>query len=143
MKYEFILAAALAMLTVGCETDRMVDVETFRFTSETSGSHELTPSLAVDIFREVATRLGYIVEGPLQGTRTFIEYIAHAPRDSRVKKPSIDLWIDAKHIEFLSKMYGTAKVLPEIKRVAALFEQALDNRGVQYKTLSWKRIIPG
>jgi len=52
------------------------------------------------------------------------------------------MWVDNDQIIFLSSIYGYAKDLDAAQRAAALFEQALDKRGISHKLSSRKAIIP-
>ena len=121
---------------------RHVEVRAARIQVEAPQSNGLTAALAADIFRDVATQLGFVVLGPIQVSTNLFEYSARAPAKRPENKTSLTLWVDNKQISFLSSIYGYAKDLDAAQKVAALFEQALDKRGISYKVSSWKAIIP-
>jgi hypothetical protein len=90
----------------------------------------------------VAAQLGFVVVGPIQVSTNLFEYSAHAPGNRPENKATLIMWVDNKQISFLSSVYGYARDLDAAQKVAALFEQALDKRGISYKVSSWKAIIP-
>jgi len=122
---------------------RHVEVRAARIQVKAPQSSGLTTELAADIFRDVAAQLGFVVERRLHvSTNQFVQYSARAPGKRPANKTTLILWVDNKQIIFLSSIYGYAKDLDAAQRAAALFEQALDKRGISYKVSSWKAIIP-
>jgi hypothetical protein len=138
MKVAPILIASLVPFAVGggCAVVQMyrnVTVETTRLQAESGMSNGLTPTLAVDLFRDVANQLGFVMEGPKQVSGTRFEYSADAPGKRPIDKTSLIIDVDDKRIRFSSSIYGTTKEFFTAQRAAALFEQKLDARGIRYK----------
>ena len=120
---------------------RHVEVDAPRVQVESPQSNGLTTELAADIFRDVATQLGFVVVRPLHVSTNQVQYSARAPGNRPANKTTLIMWVDNDQIIFLSSIYGYAKDLDAAQRAAALFEQALDKRGISYKLSSGKMII--
>jgi len=121
---------------------RHVEVQAPRIQVESPQSNGLTTELAADIFRDVAAQLGFVVLGPIQVSTNLFEYSSRAPGKRPENKTSLTMWVDNKQIHFESGIDGYARDLDAAQRAAALFEQALDKRGISYKLSSGKAIIP-
>ena len=141
MKSVLLLAGILALLACGCSMPRYVEVRAPRIQAESPQPNGLTAALAADLFRDVATQLGFVVVGPIQVSTNLFEYSARAPGKRPENKTSLTMWVDNKQIRFESGIVGYAKDLDAAQKVAALFEQALDKRGISYKLSSGKMII--
>ena len=120
---------------------RHVEVRAPRIQVESTQSNGLTTELAADIFRDVATQLGFVIVGPIQVSTNLYEYSARPPRSSPENRTSVIMWVDDRQIRFESSIDGYAKDLDAAQKVAALFEQALEKRGISYKLRSGKMII--
>ena len=132
------LFVALPLLVCGCAMYRTVEVEAVRVEVESSRPAGLTPSLATDLFQDVAKEVGYSVRGPIRVSDTMYEYVADASGPKRRIQAQLVLWVEDKRIRFESGIFGTRKDFPTAQSAAALFEQALDKRSIQYKTRIWK-----
>jgi hypothetical protein len=149
MKIRLIIfAAALFLLVEGCATNmfRSAGVITPRIEVENQTSNGLTPNLAADLFRDVANQLGFIVKGPVklgQSSNYSIEYSADAPASESKNRTSLAMLIDGKRITFVGNIYGSKEDFVAAQNAAALFEQALDKHGIQYKTYAAKNLYQG
>jgi hypothetical protein len=136
MKYTSIFIATLSLFASGCAMDRLVDVTTSRIEVASANSNGLTATNAVEVFRDVANKLGFIVKGPIQDPRTpnEFEFSACALDEKPANDVHLSLMANDKHMSFISTIYGTPKDFVAAQQAASLFEQALDKRGIQYKT---------
>ena len=101
------------MLTAGCatyRTGRWVTIETHRVEAVSSESGDLSDALAVDLFRNVADKLGFAVKGPIEDPRTpqTFEYAAEAPGPGPVDRIWLHLMANRHRIIFRREIYGTA-----------------------------------
>ena len=104
---------------------------------EAPNAKGLTKPVAVSLYRDAAKQLGFVVEGPHQDQRMWhVSYVARSPEWPKVSGPSLNLLIYNNNISFISTIYGTKKDLPAAQRVAAVVEQALDQRGVRYEVFT-------
>ena len=133
-----LLYLALLIFVGGCEMYRTVEVQTRRVEVESSSPVGLTPTLAADLFHDVAKTLGYAVQGPSSVLPPRYEFTADSPGLPRASQPQLVLWVDDKRIRFESQIYGTSKEFTNALAAAALFKQALDKRGITYETRIWK-----
>ena len=141
-----LLAASLLLLTDGCTSipaDRVVEVSTTRIEAESPTSEGLPAPIAVHLFRDVANRLGFVVDGPHQDPRTptLIGYGAHAPGKKPVRRVLLTLMMHGKRISFLSSLYGTKEQFAAAQRAAELFQDALDERNTKYTVATRARFL--
>jgi len=132
-----LFAASLLLLTDGCASIpayRVAVLRTTRIQAESASSEGLPAKFAVDLFRDVANRLGFAVDGPHVDPRTpmLVGYGAHAPGHKPVSGVLLTLMIDGKRITFGSSLYGTKEEFAAAKRAAELFQAALDERNTEY-----------
>ena len=137
VRVSLLLAVSLPLLADGCSsipTDRVVDVSTARIEAESPRSEGLPATLAVDLFRDVANRLGLVVDGPHGDPRTptLVVYGAHATGEKATRRVFLTLMMDGKRISFLSRLYGTTEEFVAAQKAAKLFQEALDERNVKY-----------
>ena len=139
MKATSLIIAVLAMICAGCATipnGRSIWVETKRVETADSATTGITSNVAVDIFKKVAGTLGLATKGPMQ-TRDMCVYSASQSDASSTNQIWLDLIILTDDIKFKSEIYGTAEDLVRAEKPAALFERALDERGVKYEYYKW------
>ncbi len=68
LRVLLITTVILAVLTAGCatyRTGRWVTIETHRVEVVSPESGDLSDALAVDLFRNVAGKIGFAVKGPI------------------------------------------------------------------------------
>ena len=133
-----ITTVILAVLTAGCatyRTGRWVTIETHRVEVASPESGDLSDALAVDLFRNVAGKIGFAVKGPIEDPRTpqMFEYAAETPGPGPVDGIWLHLMANRHRIIFSSEIYGTAGDFVRAGTAATLFTQVLDQHGVKYR----------
>jgi hypothetical protein len=144
MKMVFIVVVlgALSLFVSGCETYRSVILTTNRIEVESSVTNGITPALAVDLFLNVANQIGFVVGKPVNDPNSHeVDYYA---RESN-KYPtntiySLSMRIESQQISFTSTIHGTKEDFSTAQKTAALFEQALDRQGIQYRVSTY--VVP-
>jgi len=124
----------MTMISAGCtslSTDRDVIVET----KPSSSPDGITPTIAMEIFRDLVEKLKLISQDPIRDSRTpdFLEYTAQTSKTDSTNQLKLSLLIDKNNIEFICEVYGTNKDVVRAEKAAALITQALNERGVKYK----------
>src|SRR5437899_1088615 len=137
LRASLLLVASLPLLAGGCAsipTYRVVEVSAVRIEAESPRTEGLPAALAVDLFRDVANRLGFVVNGPHQDPRTpmVVVYGAHATREKPVRSVFVTLFMNGKRISFLSSLDGTTAEFAAAQNAAKLFQEALDERNIKY-----------
>jgi hypothetical protein len=141
MRTALISLAILPLLTGGCVMDRFAEVSVDRSrVADTIAPAGLTQEVAVDIFRDVAGRLGFPVEGPKRVSQKDILYVAYQhigkTTDWKQLTPAdrveISLEFYRGRTVFLSQIHGTAEEFTAAESAALLFEQELKKRGIPY-----------
>jgi hypothetical protein len=112
----------------------IVGVDADRIEVESPQSKGLTPTQAADIFRDVANRLGFVVD-PVQDDRGMIQYTAHVPDRRQINNPYLTLWIDSKQVSFISDLYraDASENFFAAEDAASLYRQELDKRHIEYR----------
>jgi hypothetical protein len=103
----------------------------------------ITPALAVDLFRNVADQIGFIVQGPFNYYYSQNEtnyYGGEGRKNTTNILYSVNMRIKNSEISFTSTIYGTKKDFLTAQKTAALFEQALDRQNIQYGVSTY--VIP-
>jgi len=124
--------------------DRHIEVNVSRIEVGVSSNNRLPPAIAESVFRDVASQLKFVVEGPVKDSKAnWLVFTARPPEKYPVDKPALDLWIDDNVISFRSDIYGTKEDFIAAQETAILFEQALDRLGIQYKIYTNKTMFLG
>jgi hypothetical protein len=136
-RVHLVLIASLCLLAAGCAslpTDRVVEVLTDRVEAPSPSHRGLSASQATDLFRGVAGRLGYVIDGPHLDPRTpmDVEYGAHSIPKTGDKMVFLTLMIDAEHISLLGTMYATTKEFAAAQESVKPFREALDEQNIRY-----------
>lgn len=140
--FMWVMVGVLALFVSGCETYQSVILTTNRIEAGTSVTNGITHALAVDLFRNVADQIGFVVQNPVNNlNQNEIDYYAREPR----KYPtniiySVSMRIENQQISFTSTIYGTKKDFLTAQKTAALFEQALERQNIQYNVSTY--VIP-
>lgn len=137
-----LLAASLCVLGGGCATDgiteRVIEISAVQTEQESSGHAGLSPSVATNLFYNVASRLGSLgyVNPPHQHgdptKPTWIEYsVQFTPPGANSVELTMD--IDGKHITFHGMTDTEPESLMSLQKAMKLCRDALDERQVEYK----------
>jgi hypothetical protein len=134
-------AAALCVAGCAMDMDRVVDVETSRIKVESLQTNGITSVNAEIIFRDVANQLGFAVK-EFQNPRNPDEpsFSAGAAGIAPKNKCSLAMSIEDKQVIFVSRIYGSKEDFVDAQTAAALYEHELDQRGIQYKVSTGKRM---
>lgn len=132
MGLKTIAAFAFAILMAACTMNRIVQLDTVRVETETATTSELTPNLSVQIFRDVAAQLNFVVHSPIYDDDNSVSYEADLEGRGSAEEQLL-LFIQPNRIRFISRVTGKASDFPKARRAADLIRRALDRRHIPYK----------
>ncbi len=133
MKYRSILVGIIVAFLAGCVNFRTMEVEVERIQIDgSSASQGIAQKDAEELFREVIAELGLTIDGPRHLSPEQVEYGATSPVDPRV---TLGLRIDRRIISYHVAIFqATKSEIPRIRGMAKHITDALDRRGIPYKS---------
>ena len=133
LKYSLIFSTFIYLIcTGGCATNRLVEISVPRASqSQQFYSHDLTPTAAEQLFRQVAAQFGLEVRGQIleQGNNgTITNYTALPGKKSPLGYAYLDLFISKNGSVF----HCISDDFTKAEEMALEFKRPLDKEGVQY-----------
>jgi len=117
--------------TSGCVGDRLVDISASRIEVESPASGGITATNAVRLFHDIGSQLGFDIEGPVpqpRGNESVIQYTAQAHHGNPMGYARLNIYVVKNGVSF----YCVSDDFTKARKMALLFEQALDKQGVRY-----------
>jgi len=124
----------LGLLTLvgGCATDHLVVLSTTRVEAPSAASGGITGTNAVQIFDDIAGRLGFdiVCPAPLpQGNGPVMQYTAFSRPENPRGYGRLNIFVTADGVCF----YCAARDLAHAQSMASLFEEKLKGGGIRYE----------